>query len=176
LARPLIFDATPLIYVIRVSLSGALKKTVGPKFVPQSVYDELLKGELLGRPEASKIRELAERNEFIVVKPTDSSFVRRLIRIAAEGERKPLHAAEAEALALAKELQGTVISDDHVARSTAKLVQAELHGTGYLIGRMCREGHVSKEEAKAKVREMRREGWRLSEDDYRNIIDYLETL
>jgi predicted nucleic acid-binding protein len=110
------------------------------------------------------------------VKPTDSSFVRRLIRLAAEGERKPLHAAEAEALALATELKGMVISDDHVARSTAKLVQAELHGTGYPIGRMYREGHVSKEEAKAKVREMRREGWRLSEDDYRNILDYLETL
>ena len=176
MTRPLIFDATPLIYTIRVSLSEALRKTVDPKYVPQGVYDELLKGELLGRPEATKIRELVEEGQLAVMKPADSSFVRRLIRIAAEGERKPLHSAEAEALALAKELRGIVISDDHVARSTAKLVRVELHGTGYLIGRMCREGHVSKEEAMAKVREMRGEGWRLSEDDYRNILDYLATM
>ncbi len=110
------------------------------------------------------------------MKPTDNSFVRRLIRLAAEEERKPLHAAEAEALALAKELQRMVISEDHAARSTAKLVRAQLHGTGYLIGRMCREGHLSEEEAKAEVREMRREGWRLVEDDYRSILDYLEKL
>ncbi len=176
MTRPLIFDATPLIYTIRVSLSEALRKTGGPKYVPQGVYDELLKGEILGRPEATKIRELVEEGKLTVKKPVDNSFVRRLIRIAAEGERKPLHSAEAEALALAKELRGIVISDDRVARSTAKLVGAELHGTGYLIGRMCREGHVSKQEAIAKVREMRGEGWRLSEDDYRNILDYLETL
>lgn len=176
MTSPLIFDATPLIYTIRVSLSEVLRKTVSPKYVPQGVYDELLKGELLGRPEASKIRELVEAGELVAMKPVDSSFVRRLITIAAEGERKPLHVAEAEALALAKELKGIVISDDHVARSTAKLVHAELHGTGYLIGRMCREGHVSKEEAMAKVREMRRAGWHLSEDDYRNILDYLEAL
>jgi hypothetical protein len=31
-------------------------------------------------------------------------------------------------------------------------------------------------QSEAKVRETRRAGWRLSEDDYRNILDYLERL
>ncbi len=66
MTRPLIFDATPLIYTIRVSLSEALRKTVGPKYVPQGVYEELLKGEILGRPEATKIRELVEEGQLTV--------------------------------------------------------------------------------------------------------------
>jgi predicted nucleic acid-binding protein len=63
-----------------------------------------------------------------------------------------------------------------VARSTAVLVQAESHGTGYLLGRMFQEGLISKEEAVRKVTEMRKAGWRLSEDDYRTILDYLKAL
>jgi len=74
---------------------------------------------------------------------------------------------------LSMELGGVVISDDHVARSTARLVNAELHGTGYLVGRMYQERHLSKDEAMRKVGEMRSAGWRLGEDDYQAILDHL---
>jgi hypothetical protein len=56
------------------------------------------------------------------------------------------------------------------------MIRVKLHGTGYLIGRMYSEGHLSKEEAIAKAGEMRKVGWRLSEDDYRAIVDYLKAL
>jgi predicted nucleic acid-binding protein len=175
LIKPLVFDTTPLIYVIRVSLAESLKGLRDPKILPHSVYDELLRGEPLGKPEALVIRELVENGVLNLTRPADTSLVQRLIRLAAEDERKPLHRAEADALALAKELRGIVISDDHAARSTARLIHAELHGTGYLLGRMYQEGRISKEEAIAKVREMRRAGWRLSEDDYHAILDHLRT-
>jgi hypothetical protein len=53
------------------------------------------------------------------------------------------------------------------------MIHAELHGTGYLLGKMYLEHQLSKEEAITKVREMRRAGWHLSEDDYREILNYL---
>ena len=174
--KPLVFDATPLIYMIKVSLAESLRSLDDPKFLPASVYEELLKGEPLGKPEASVIRELVKQAAININRPADASQIRRLIKLAVEDERKPLHRAEAEAIVLAKERGGIVMSDDHVARSTASLTRTELHGTGYLLGRMYREGHISKEEAMTKVGEMRRAGWRLSEDDYRAILDYLKTL
>ena len=173
--KPLVFDATPLIYMIKVSLAESLRRLRDPKFLPQSVYDELMRGEPLGKPEASVIRELVEEATLKVTRPADTSAVRRLIKLAVEDERKPLHRAEAEAIVLAKELEGIVISDDHAARSTARLLDAELHGTGYVLGRMYEEGRISKEEAIRKVGEMRRAGWRLSEDDYHTILDHLRT-
>jgi predicted nucleic acid-binding protein len=66
-----------------------------------------------------------------------------------------------------------MITDDHVARSIAKMIHAELLGTGYLLGKMYLERQLSKEEAITKVGELRRAGWRLSEDDYREILNYL---
>lgn len=176
MTKSLVFDTTPLIYMIKVSLAESLRSLGDPKFLPPRVYEELLKGEPLGKPEASMIRELVKQGAININQPADASQVRRLIKLAVDEERKPLHRAEAEALVLAKELGGIVISDDHVARSTARLTRTELHGTGYLLGRMYREGHISKEEAMTKVGEMRRAGWRLGEDDYRAILDYLKTL
>jgi len=173
LAKAIVFDSTPLIYLVRVSLSQSLRRLSNPKFVPESVYEELMRGESEGRPESSIIRELVDDATITVTRPRNTSLVRRLVKITAEDHRKPLHMAEAEALAIARELDGIMISDDHVARSIAKMIHAELHGTGYLLGKMYLEHQLSKEEAITKVREMRRAGWRLSEDDYREILNYL---
>ena len=41
---------------------------------------------------------------------------------------------------------------------------------------MFQEGLVSKEEALTKVAEMRKAGWRFSEDDYRTVLNYPKTL
>jgi len=163
----------PLIYLVRVSLAEAIRRLSGEKLLTPGVYGELLKGESLGKPEASIIRELVERSTIKLAHPHDRPFVQRLIRLAAEDEKRPLHQAEAEALALAKEIGGIVISDDRVARSVAKLVHVNLHGTGYLLGRMQRDGLLSKEEVISKIEEMRRSGWRLSEEDYRTVLEYL---
>lgn len=176
MAKALVFDATPLIYLVRVSLGESLRRLSNPKFVPESVYEELMKGETGGRPESSIIRELVEEATVTVTRPRNTSLVRRLVKIAAEDPGKPLHMAEAEALALTRELDGIMIADDHVTRSIAKMIHAELHGTGYLLGKMYLEHQLSKEEAITKVGEMRRAGWRLSEDDYREILNYLAGL
>ncbi len=157
-------------------MGESLGRLSNPKFLPKSVYEELIRGEAQGKPEASLIRELVERATIKITTPSSASTVRSLIKIAAQDENKPLHRAEAEALVVAKELGGIVIADDRIARSVARLMHAELHGTGYLLGRMCQEGLISKREAMTKIRDMRRAGWRLSEDDYQTILSYLRTL
>ncbi len=176
MTKPLVFDATPLIYVIKASLAVALERMRSKKTLPETVYDELKAGEAQGKPEALVIRELVEDTAFILTRPRSPSLVRRLVRIAAEDENMPLHRAEAETLAIAKELDGILIADDHAARSTARLMQVKYHGTGYLLGRMYQEGQITRDEAIRKLTEMRRAGWRLSEDAYRTILDYLRTL
>jgi predicted nucleic acid-binding protein len=165
-----------MIYVIKGSLAGALRRLRNQKFLPETVYEELMAGEAHGKPEVAVIRELVEEAAFILTRPRSTSQVKRLMKIAAEGENKPLHRAEAEALAIANELDGILIADDHAARSAAKLMQVECHGTGYLLGRMYQEGEVPRDEAMRKLTEMRRAGWRLSEDDYRTILEYLRKL
>ena len=176
MTKPHVLDTTPLIYLIKSSLADALRKLKNQKLLPEHVYEELMVGEAQGKPEAAVIRELVEEAAFILTRPRSTSLIKRVMKIAVENENKPLHRAEAEALAIAKELDGILIADDHAARSTAKLMQVECHGTGYLLGRMYQEGQISREEAIRKLTEMRRAGWRLSEDDYRTILDYLKKL
>jgi predicted nucleic acid-binding protein len=176
LTEPLVFDTTPLIYIITASLAEALRGVQNQKLLPETVYEELMLGEAQGKPEAAVIRELLEEDIFTLTRPRSPSLVKRLVKIAVEDEKMPLHRAEAEALAIAKELNGILIADDHAARSVAKLMQIECHGTGYLLGRMYQEGEIPRDEAIRKLTEMRRAGWRLSEDDYRTVLDYLRKL
>lgn len=176
MARPLIFDSTPLIYIVRVSLSKLLRGLDEPKIIPTSVYDELLEGEALGKPEATALRGLIDEKTIRVQDPKDEGFVLKIVKLAAEKERRPLHKAEAEVVALTKELEGVAISDDHVARSIARLIDIELHGTGYILGRIYKAGRISKNELLRNVSEMRRSGWRITEEDYEKILDYLKRL
>jgi len=80
------------------------------------------------------------------------------------------------AFRLAKELEGVAIGDDHAARSVAELIGIELHGTGYILGRIYKTGRISKSELVRKVVEMRRLGWRIAEEDYEKVLDYLRRL
>lgn len=176
MARPLIFDSTPPIYIVRVSLSKLLRGLDEPKIIPTSIYDELLKGEALGKPEATALRGLIDEKTIRVQDPKDEGFVLKIVKLVAEKERMPLHKAEAEVVALTKELKGVAISDDHVARSIARLIDIELHGTGYILGRTYKAGRISKNKLLRNVSEMRRSGWRITEEDYGKILDYLKRL
>lgn len=176
MTKSLVFDTTPVIYIIKASLAEALRRLQNQKLLPGTVYEELMVGEAQGKAEATVIRELVEEGGFILTRPRSLSLVKRLMKIAVEDENKPLHRAEADGLAIAKEIDGILIADDHAARATAKLMQVECHGTGYLLGRMYQVGEIPRDEAIRKLTEMRRAGWRLSEDDYRTILDYLRNV
>ncbi len=175
--KPLFLNSTPLIYLSKVSLSVLFSEIPEQKFTTPAVYHEVVeKGEKRGAPEAEILKQAFENRVIQIYRLRDRRLAENLIKVAAKVEEQPLHEAEAEVLAAAKELNEIVIADDHVARSVAILFGVELHGTGYLLGRMYSIGKITKKALVEKVREMRSLGWHISAEDYLDIIDYLRAL
>jgi predicted nucleic acid-binding protein len=174
MAKPLIFDSTPLIYLARSSLANLLKETSQPKFTSKSVFEEVVcEGKRKKAPEASLLANLFENEVLKVQDINDKGYLNYVREMAAENEVHPLHEAEAEVLCLTKQMQGICIADDKVARSVARLLGIELHGTGYVLGKFFATGKIGKQELVEKVREMRESGWYVSADDYLKIVEYL---
>ncbi|MFW6110822.1 MAG: hypothetical protein ACOC6H_02170 [Thermoproteota archaeon] len=175
--RPLIFNSSPLIYLAKVSLATWLKEIPQEKFTTSKVFKEVVQeGKEGGSPEASLIENLFNEGTIQVRNPNDPEYLRSVEKVCAESERHPLHKAEAQVLCLAKELGGMAIADDRVARSVARLLKIELHGTGYILGKIFATGKVKKEELTEKAKEMRHQGWYVSAEDYIEIIQYLNSL
>jgi len=177
MAKPLIFDSTPLIYLTRVSLTKFFREISGEKFTTTRVFNEVVnEGRKKGAPEASLLESLFKEGIISVRNPNEKEYLKFVKEMAAERERQPLHEAEAEVLCLAKELKGIAIADDKVVRTVAKLLDIELHGTGYILGKIYTTKKIKKEELMEKVKEMRNSGWHLSVEDYLKIIEYLNNL
>jgi len=175
--KPLIFNSTPLIYLTRVSLAKFFKEIPGEKFTTTRVFNEVVEeGKKKGAPEASLLESLFKEEIIKVRNPNDKEYLKSVKKMSAESERQPLHEAEAEVLCLAKELNGIAIADDQVARSVARLLGTELHGTGYILGKIFATDKIKKEEVMEKVKEMRDEGWHVAAEDYLKIIEYLKNL
>lgn len=177
MSKPLIFNSTPLIYLTKVSLTNLLKQIPAEKFTTTKVFNEIVEeGKKKGAPEASLIENLFKEETIKIRNPNDQQYLKSVKNVSAENERQPLHEAEAEILCLAKELNGIAIADDQVARSVAKLLQIDLHGTGYILSKILATNKIKKEELAEKVKQMRDEGWHVSPEDYLKIIEYLKTL
>ncbi len=177
MAKPLIFDSTPLIYLTRASLSLFLAEISQPKFAPTSVFEEVVsKGKSKKAPEASILATLFKNETIKVHDISDQGYLKYVKEMAAENEMHPLNEAEAEVLCLTKQLRGVAIADDSVARSVARILDIELHGTGYVLGKIFAAGKIGKQELIEKVKEMRECGWYVSAEDYLKIIAFLESL
>lgn len=175
--KPLIFNSTPLIYLTKVSLTKSFKEIPEEKFTTTRVFNEIVQeGKKKGAPEASLLENLFKEEIIKIHNPNDGEYLKSAKKMSAESERQPLHEAEAEVLCLAKELNGIAIADDQVARSVARLLGIELHGTGYILGKIFATSKIKKEELMEKLKEMRNEGWHVSAEDYLKIIEYLKSL
>lgn len=175
--KPLIFNSSPLIYLAKVSLTNALKDIPEEKFTVTKVFNEVAEeGKKKGAPEASILENLIKEETIKVRNPNNEEYLKFVKKISAEAERQPLHEAEAEVLCLAKQLNGIAIADDKATRSVARLLGIELHGTGYILGKIFAAGKIRKEELMKKLNEMRRIGWYVSAEDYIKIIEYIKNL
>jgi predicted nucleic acid-binding protein len=167
----LVFNSTPLIYLVKVGLSEVLEDLRGEKVTSPEVKREVVdEGKRKGVPDAVVLEKLFDGRVFQVVEPKDKEFLSRLLKT------RGLHVTDAEVLALARELNGLAVVDDEVARKTAKVYGIAYVGTPYVLVRAVLEGLVNKERAKQTVNEMVFAGWRCSVESYAKIIEALEKL
>jgi predicted nucleic acid-binding protein len=175
--KPLVFDSTPLIYLTKSSLAELLKDISEQKFTTASVFEEVVReGKKKRAPEASLLETLFKEEIITVHNISNKEYLNYVKEMATESEMHPLHEAEAEVLCLTKELNGIAIADDQAARFVARILGIELHGTGYILGKIFATGKIDKEKLIEKVKEMRDSGWYVSAEDYLKIIDYLKNL
>lgn len=166
--KPLVFNSTPLIYLSKAGLSGIIERLNAEKLTSQLVKDEVVEGKHKGVPDAIVLEKLFENGVFKLCKPKDKLFLSRL------SETRGLHVTDAEALAIAKEHEGLAVTDDEVARKTAKVYGIGYVGTPYVLVRAVFEGLISKKEARQVVNDMVSAGWRCSVESYAKIMESLE--
>jgi predicted nucleic acid-binding protein len=144
-----------LIYLSKAGLSGIIENLHEEKLTSPLVKVEVVdRGKQKGVPDAIALEKLFENGIFKLCNPKDKLFLSRL------SKTRGLHAADAEVLALAREHSGLAVIDDEVARKTAKVYKISYVGTPYILARAVSGGFLSKEQAKAAVKDMVSSGWR----------------
>ena len=163
--RPLIFDATPLIYPGKANLIEKIKHFPEDKYTTESIYREVVEqGKKSGKPEVFMIEGIIKNGIIKIKMPADESHVSYL------RENPNIHEADADVLALASELNGIAIMDDEEARGMAEVEGIEHHGTIFMLLRMKKLKLLTQEEALAGLNCMLRMGWRCSTELYAEIL------
>ena len=163
--KPLIFDATPLIYLGKINFIQKIAHFPEEKYTPESVYKEVVvEGKKSGQPEVFLIENIIETGIIKIRAPADNQYLSHL------KENPKIHKGDAEVLALAYELEGIALLDDEKARGIAEIEGIEHRGTIYLLLKMMTIGLVTKEETLDGLNEMIHEGWRCSTELYADIL------
>lgn len=173
----LVLDATPLIYLAR---SGGLRVVKDLKtriFVPRAVYDEVVvAGRKHGKPGAELVDSYVREGVITVRDPSHRIGSSILGAGSSQDLERPLGKGEAAVLALAQELGGTAIIDEQVGRNVARLHGITVHGTIYVLVLGFKAGSLNKQGLISIFKRMVGEGWRISVEDYANILEELEKL
>jgi len=169
LQKPLVFNATPIIYLCKIGLSKIFGDFPEQKYTTPIVVEEVVdKGKSLGAPDAFIAEELIQRSIIKVREPTNVDFITLLSALPG------LHKAEIQVLALAKELEGIAIVDESVAREVSRLYDIETHGTAYLLLRLLYRRKLSRKQVKEAIEGMISAGWRLTAEEYAKLTRELE--
>jgi predicted nucleic acid-binding protein len=169
--KPLVFNATPLIYITKVGLSKVFEDLKNEKLTSAHVKREVVdEGKRKGVPDAIILEKMFKNNVFKVVETKNKNLLASLL------ETRGLHITDAEVLVIARERDGIAVIDDEVARKTAKIYGISYVGTPYILMRAVFQGIITKERAKQAINEMIPAGWRCSVESYAKIIDAIEKL
>lgn len=163
--KPLIFDATPFIYLGKIDLIRKIGHFTEDKYITKSIYNEVVvEGKKSGEPGGFLIESVIRAGIIRKRTPTDKQYVRY------PKENPRIHVGDADVLALAAELNGIALPDDDEARGMAEIEGIDHHGTIYLLLRMMKMGLLTKDETLEKVDEMIHMGWRCSTELYAGIL------
>ncbi|MFX0132230.1 MAG: DUF3368 domain-containing protein [Candidatus Hodarchaeota archaeon] len=167
--KPLIFNASPLIYFCKVGFSEIFNKFIEKKFMTPKVAKEVVEvGKKIGAPDAFVVEQLIKKSIINISSPKNKEFIRTLEKIP------DLHEAEIQVLALAKEIGGIAILDEGLAREIGTMYGIDVHGSAYLLIRLYHEKFISRNEAKEILEKMIAAGWRLSVEEYSKILKEFE--
>ena len=167
--KPLIFDAAPLIYLCKIGFSFIFTEFPENKYTPPMVVEEVVnRGKRLRALDAFIAERMIKESIPKVREPKEGKLINQLMKIS------NLHRAEAQVLALAKELNGIAITDEGIARQVARIYNIQAHGTAYLLLRLVYRGKLSRKEARKAIERMISAGWRLSAEEYAKLISQLE--
>jgi predicted nucleic acid-binding protein len=165
----LVFNSTPLIYLAKVGLLPLLKDVPGEKLIPESVKIEVVdKGKERAAKDALTIERAIQDGTLKIGRLQKEEFFHLLSKIP------ELHPADAEVLALAKEIGGIAVVDDKVARDTAKIYGIEHGGTAFILAILVALGLITKQKAKSALDDMISSGWRCSVEQYSKIVRMIE--
>jgi len=169
--KPLVFNATPLIYITKVGLSKVFEDLKDEKLTSPEVKKEVVdEGKRKGVPDAIVLEKMFKNNVFKVTEATNKTFLASMLKT------KGLHITDAEVLVIARENDGIAVIDDEVTRKTAKIYGISYVGTPYILMKAVVQRLISKERAKQAINEMISAGWRCSIESYAKIIETMEKL
>lgn len=164
----LVLNSTPLIYLAKINILHLLEKLPENLVAPHSVHEEVvIKGRKKGVPDAILVEKIVGRGVIELRAARDKKFLRTLLEIPG------LHEADAEVLALARELKGTAILDDEKARAVADVNDIPNRGTAYLLLRLRKRGLLTGKDVRQKIDEMIKLGWRCSTEVYTEILKHV---
>ena len=169
--KPLVFNATPLIYITKVGLSKIFEDLKNEKLTSPQVKREVVdEGKRRGIPDAIILQKMFKNNVFKVAEPKNRKFLSSLL------ETRGLHITDAEVLAIAKERDGIAVIDDEGARKPARIYGISHVGAPYILMKVVFQGLITKERAKQALNDMIFAGWRCSVESYAKIMDAIEKL
>ncbi len=129
-----ISDAGPLIHLAQIGFLDGIRNLFEEVFIPRIVYEEVVaKGLEREYPDAYIILDAVKRS-WIKVKEAE-------IDIMFSG----LHKGEAAAINLARRLKLPLLSDDSKARSIAKALNIEVHGSFWVVIENARRDFITRD-------------------------------
>jgi len=166
-----VFDATPLIYLGKVSQLSLVEQVAEPCVLPERVYEEVVTTGLeAGYPDARRIERSVEANRFEVISVGATPLYSRL-----QGNSN-LSDADAAVLACADDHNGVAVMDETYGRDVAAAEGITTRGTAFLVLKCTKQGAISGDDARTIIDAMIDEGWYCAPAVYTKILQKLETL
>lgn len=167
-----ITNASPLIYLGKLSKLEILKSIFTEVFTTEEVKKEVLK--LESAPEHVVLTE-AFKTWLKTRKPQNQPLITQL-------EKLQIHKGEASILVLAKETQSqnennVVIIDDLAARDIAQIMGLTVTGTVGILLRGVKDNHLTIKQCKTLLTKLNTEtDFRMTIKVYSKILEYLESI
>ncbi|MBI2664149.1 DUF3368 domain-containing protein [Candidatus Woesearchaeota archaeon] len=167
----LVFDSTPLIYFAKLRILDKLAKLKAELVIPKSVYEEVVAGgKRKAEEDALFIEKLVSQSVFKINEALNKTLARKIASIRSVGY------ADAETLALAKDLNCIAIVDESAARTIAEAEGIKYRGSVFILFLLSKENLIHKKDIKFYVDKMISLGWRCSTEFYSAILDAIAKL